>query len=167
MNGQVLDKGLIDKNKFDTKVELNGCLNTGEPNKNRETGKKQKYQLGQIQQYEDYFALAFTKFNNDNEACLYSNEYSNCLLEMWKQLNKYYAQNVVNIPLLGAGITRILDSADVKNQELLEIMLQTLRISKMTFKEPSKINIILYSGKDNLDEKKYDLIRIKSLFKGK
>ena len=86
------------------------------------------------------------RLNDDNEAELLSNEYANCLLDMWKQLNKYYAQNTINIPLLGSGITRILDNIEVSNQELLEIMLETLKISKMTFKEPSQINIILYQS---------------------
>lgn len=165
LNGQLIINGLIDKNEFDKLVNNNDVLVKDMNYSKRKQGKTQKYKLGQIQPYKDFFALAFTYFNDDNEAHLYSNQYSNCLLEMWKQLNKYYAQEEVNIPLLGAGITRILDNVEVSNQELLEIMLQTLRISKMTFKIPSKINIILYSGEKDKEMKKYDLIRIKSIFR--
>lgn len=165
LNGQVIIKGLIEKNEFDNLVNENATLIKDKNNPKRKTGKTQKYKLGQIQPYKDFFALAFTYFNDDNEAHLYSNQYSNCLLEMWKQLNKYYTQEEVNIPLLGAGITRILDNAEVSNQELLEIMLQTLKISKMTFKIPSKINIVLYPGEKDKEVKKYDLIRIKSIFR--
>lgn len=165
LNGQVISKGLIDATKFDDLISKNIELQPiGKPVK-RYAGKTQKYRIGQIQPYNDFFALAFTHFNNDNEANLFSNEYANCLLEMWRQLNKYYAQNVINIPLLGSGITRICDNAEVTNQELLEIMLQTLKISKMTFKFPSKINIVLYPGETNKEIKKYDLIRIKSMFR--
>ena len=165
LNGQLIINGLIDKDEFDKLVNDNNALVKDMNYSKRKQGKTQKYKLGQIQPYKDFFALAFTYFNDDNEAHLYSNQYSNCLLEMWKQLNKYYAQEEVNIPLLGAGITRILDNVEVSNQELLEIMLQTLRISKMTFKIPSKINIILYSGEKDKEMKKYDLIRIKSIFR--
>ena len=165
LNGQLIINGLIDKDEFDKLVNDNDALVKDMNYSKRKQGKTQKYKLGQIQPYKDFFALAFTYFNDDNEAHLYSNQYSNCLLEMWKQLNKYYAQEEVNIPLLGAGITRILDNVEVSNQELLEIMLQTLRISKMTFKIPSKINIILYSGEKDKEMKKYDLIRIKSIFR--
>lgn len=165
LNGQVLDKGYIDKDKFDSAVAENKELLTNGVNSKRKMGKLQKYKLGQIQPFNDYYALAFTKFDSDNKANLSSIEYSTCLLEMWRQLNKIYAQNVVNIPLLGSGITRIVDSCNITNQELLEIMLQTLSISKMTFKEPSTINIVLYPGENDCDIKKYDFIRIKSIFK--
>lgn len=166
LNGIVIDNKYIDKEEFDKIVSENSELITNGSNPRRKQGKTQKYKLGQIQAYKDYYALAFTKFDNDNKANLTSIEYSACLLEMWRQLNKIYAQNTVNVPLLGSGITRILDSCNITNQELLEIMLETLNISKMSFKEPSKINIVLYPGeKDNCDVKKYDLIRIKSIFK--
>lgn len=166
LNGQVLDKGYIEKEKFDRAVEGNKDLIANGTNPKRKRGKTQKYKLGQIQQFNDYYALSFTKFDSENRATLSSIEYSTCLLEMWRQLNKIYAQNTVNIPLLGSGITRIIDSCNITNQELLEIMLQTLSISKMTFKEPSIINIVLYPGVDGkCDIKKYDFIRIKSIFK--
>ena len=52
---------------------------------------------------------------------------------MWKHLNESNTQEVIYIPLLGAGITRIIDNSNVKLQELLEIMLKTLEISKQMF----------------------------------
>lgn len=166
LNGQVIDKKLIDKSSLDVSVIRNSTLKKGEVNENRLFGKKQKYVIGQIHKYNDeFFVLAFTKFNEKNEANLSSNEYSCCLLEMWKQLNTYYAQSVINVPLLGDGITRILDNKSITKQELLEIMLQTLKISKMTFKEPSEINIVLYAGKDNSNFKYFDFSKIKMMFK--
>lgn len=166
LNGQVLDKGLIDKKIFDESVISDITLRKSTINEERQLGKKQKYYLGQIHKYNDeYFALAFTRFNEKNEANLYTNEYSCCLLEMWRQLNTHYAQLTINIPLLGDGITRILDNTSITKQELLEIMLETLKISKMTFKEPSEINIVLYPGKNNENYKFYDLSKIKMMFR--
>lgn len=163
LNGQAIINGAIEK--FDQIVQNNiNLIKTG-INQDRKVGKQQRYELVQIQPYEDFFALAFSHFDSDNKAYLCSNDYANCLLAMWKQLNKFYSQNVVNIPLLGSGITRILDNCEASNQELLEIMLETLKISKMTFKEPSKINIVLYPGEKNENLHKYDLIRIKYIFR--
>lgn len=166
LNGQVIDKGLIDAKVFDASVLSNIDLKKGKENKSRKSGKKQRYEIGQIHKYNDeYFALAFTKFNEKNEAHLSSNEYSGCLLEMWRQLNTYYSQSIINIPLLGDGITRILDNTSITKQELLEIMLETLKISKMTFKEPSEVNIVLYAGLNNANHKYYDFSKIKMMFK--
>lgn len=165
LNGQAIINGAINKEKFDQLIQKNIDLIKTGINQNRKVGKQQRYELGQIQPYEDFFALAFSHFDSDNKAYLCSNDYANCLLAMWKQLNKFYSQNVVNIPLLGSGITRILDNCEASNQELLEIMLETLKISKMTFKEPSKINIVLYPGEKNENLHKYDLVRIKYIFR--
>ncbi|MCM1131037.1 MAG: DUF6430 domain-containing protein [Roseburia sp.] len=165
LHGQAIDNNYIKKKQFDKLVETNSELIKGEYCDKRKSGKKQKYIIGQIQPIDDYFALAFSKFTPQNEAYLHSNEYANCLLDMWKNLNRHYARFVVNIPLLGAGITRIIDNQEVTKQELLEIMLETLKISKMTFKEPSKINIVLDGGKDDENIYDFDFVKIREIFK--
>lgn len=167
LNGQVIDKGYINVQSFDQSILSNCSLKkNGDENIARKAGKKQRYEIGQIHKYSDeYFALAFTRFDDKNEANLSSNEYSSCLLEMWRQLNTYYSQSVINIPLLGDGITRIHDNTSITKQELLEIMLETLKISKMTFKEPSEVNIILYEGLNKSNYKYYDFSKIKMMFK--
>lgn len=166
LNGQVFDKGLIQKEDFDLSVQNDDSLKKADMNADRTKGKKQKYAIGQVHKFnEEFFALALTKFNEKNEAILYSNEYSCCLLEMWRQLNTYYAQLTINVPLLGDGITRILDNTSITKQELLEIMLETLKISKMTFKEPSEINVVLYPGDNNSNYKYFDFSKIKMMFK--
>lgn len=166
LNGQVFDKGLIQKEDFDLSAENDDSLKKTGINEDRTKGKKQKYAIGQIHKYnEEFFALALTKFNGKDEAVLYSNEYACCLLEMWRQLNTYYAQSTINVPLLGDGITRILDNTSITKQELLEIMLETLKISKMTFKEPSEINIVLYPGNSDSNYKCFDFSKIKMMFK--
>lgn len=44
-------------------------------------------------------------------------------------------------------------------------MLETLKISKMTFKEPSKINIVLDGGKDDENIYDFDFVKIREIFK--
>lgn len=163
LNGQIVNN--VGKGNIDESINKDIRLKIIEVNKNRKKGNKNKYQLGSIHKYKDYFLLAFTHFNFSNEAELFSTEYAKCLLEMWKELNTQYAQEEIFIPLLGGGITRILDNRNAEEQELLEIMLNTLEISKFTFKKPSKINIVLYNDKDNAGYKKYNFAKIKQLFK--
>lgn len=161
LNGQLVKK--MGKEKIDKSLKNDKNLRHIEENNNRKPGKSKKYKLGTIHKIEEYFILAFTHFNDKNEAYLYSNDYAQCLLEMWKHLNEKYSQEEVYIPLLGGGITRIIDNKIVEDQELLEIMLNTLKISKQTFKEPSTINIVLSDKKNNFG--KFNLSKIKYMFK--
>lgn len=161
LNGQLVKK--LSYQKIDRSINNDKNLVSIEMNEHRPRGKKKKYQLGSIHMIEDYFLLALTHFNEKNEAEIFSNDYAKCLLEMWKQLNNKYAQEEIFIPLLGGGITRILDNRAIEEQELLEIMLNTLEISKLTFKKPSTINIVLYNDEQSYNN--YNFARIKQLFK--
>ena len=105
LNGQVILKKFIDKDKFDKLVKDNKNLEKADLRVTRVEGKQQAYKLGQIQPSDDLFALAFTKFDDNNCAFIYLNDYVKCLLKMWSELNKQYSQNIINIPLLGSGIT--------------------------------------------------------------
>lgn len=92
--------------------------------------------------------MALTRFNNKNEAYLYLNDYTLCLLKMWGELNSKYNSEPIALPILGSGITRMKDSIDISEQELLEIMIWTLRISKVKFSYPSEIHIVVRKGLD-------------------
>ena len=164
LNGQLINR-YLPVETIDISVSSNADLVKGELNVERKIGNKQKYKLGQIHVIRDWFLLSFSRFNSKNEAELNANEYANCLLEMWKNLNQKYAQTPIYIPLLGDGITRIRDNMTISKQDLLETMLFTLKISMKTFKEPSEINIVLYSGPKNENYSKFNFARIKYLFK--
>ena len=56
-----------------------------------------------------------------------------------------YSGKTVSIPLLGNGVTRFKD-CEVNEQELLEIILWTYRISKVKFPYPACLNIVLHEG---------------------
>ena len=86
-------------------------------------------------------------------------EYINCLIELWDELNVLYSQNIVVIPLLGAGTTRF-KGYDVDEQELLKIILWTFKISKNKFAYPSKICIVLHES----IKSKINLFEIKEEF---
>lgn len=55
------------------------------------------------------------------------------------------------MPLLGAGITRHSDF-EAKDQELLEVLIWTFKISKVKFKEPAKVKVVIQElQKDNIN----------------
>ena len=118
LNGQLINR-YLPAETIDSSVLTDVELIKGELDNERKSGKKQKYSLGQIHEIKDWCLLSFSRFNSKNEAELNANEYANCLLEMWKNLNVRYAQKSIYIPLLGDGITRIRDNMMISKQDLL------------------------------------------------
>lgn len=82
------------------------------------------------------------------------------MLNVWNEINTLHASKEVFIPLLGSGITRHVDS-DVGVNELLHIMLWTFQISKVKFREPAKVTILLYKN----DHKKINFYKLKEFEK--
>ncbi|WP_394223623.1 macro domain-containing protein [Priestia aryabhattai] len=105
-------------------------------------GNTTRYELGSVFRDDDYFLVAFSKFNEKNEANLRLTEYATCLLKFWIEVNTLYNRKTVVLPLLGSGITRHTDF-NATNQELLEVLIWTFKISKVKFKEPSKIRVVI------------------------
>ncbi|PHA26088.1 hypothetical protein COI69_30080 [Bacillus cereus] len=106
-------------------------------------GKQTRYRLGSVYKDMDFFLVAFSKFDDQNEANLKLHEYASCLLNFWNEVNSLYARQEIVVPLLGSGITRHKDfNADP--HQLLEVMLWTFKISKVKFREPSKVTILLH-----------------------
>lgn len=118
-----------------------------ESNNQRPCGKKIKYKLGTIFQHNDYLLTAFTKFDNDNRAYLNMNDYINFLLNFWNEIDIIYAGRSVSIPLLGSGITRFKEYNTISEQELLELLIWSFKISRIKFTYPSKVSVIIHESK--------------------
>lgn len=116
-------------------------------NPKRKDGKKIRYKLGTIYKNKDYLLVALAPFNENNRAELTLREYSDCLINMWNEINNLYNGQTVTLPLLGSGMTRFKDCIDIPDQDLLEIIIWTYRISKVKFTYPSCLNIVLDTGK--------------------
>lgn len=93
------------------------------------------YELGTVKVYKDYALVAFTHFNELNEAHLSFSDYELCLMNMWRELSRVYAGKRIVLPLMGAGITRFDDIRAKSFDELLRCILCTLRASGAQFKE--------------------------------
>lgn len=169
----IFDDGLISENslhgKYLKQLESTDTLNNeidlldsdyivGE-NTGRKIGKKVIYRLGTILPRVKYFLLAFSHFDENNKAFLTQNDYVNCLLNMWSQIDKLYNGKTVCVPLLGSGITRMKDNLDITDQELLDIMIWSFKISKVKFTYPSKVKIVIYQEKSD----KIDLYSLKGV----
>lgn len=149
LNGQYIQK--IAKNVSDLDAVIESDTHIPESvvgiNEKRKQGKKWKYRLGTICPNNDYFLLAFSHFDENNCASLTLQQYTACLMKMWSEIDILYGGNTVSIPLLGSGITRFRDHIEMTDQELLEIIIWTLKISKVKFTYPSTMNIVLPVGK--------------------
>lgn len=169
----IFDNGMISENslhgKYIKQLENTDTLNdeidlldldyvVGE-NTGRKAGRKIKYRLGTILPRVKYFLLAFSHFDENNKAFLTQNDYVMCLLNMWSEIDKLYNGKTVCIPLLGSGITRMKDNLDITDQELLDIMIWSFKISKVKFTYPSKVRIVIYKAKSD----KIDLYSLKEV----
>ena len=130
-----------------------------ESNPRRVLGKKNKYELGTTIEVENkYLLTAFTHFDEKNRAYLSKGEYLLCLDNLWKEINRIYAQRDISIPLLGSGISRI--GNDLKLQDYLEQIINSLKLSNLDNAYNTKINIILHESVKN----EINLFDIKSRF---
>jgi len=162
LNGVFIDKFF--KNKVD---ELDDIISSdshlieaivGE-NKDRASGKKTKYKLGTICVVNDYLITALTHFDVNNKAYLEINDYINCLLNFWNEVDRVYAGRTVALPVLGSGITRFRGYENISDQELLELIIWTFKVSRIKFTYPSKMKIVVYKGKSE----KINLLALKDL----
>lgn len=108
-------------------------------------GKKvRRYKIGSMLTFGSYVLTAFSRFDKKNRAFLSAEEYTSFWMHFWKNIDVIYVGRTINIPLIGAGLTRFRNGKPSK-QELLEIMLWTLKISgfQNTYAD-SKINFVIY-----------------------
>lgn len=149
LNGIYLKKQVKDLNELDQLIfnDINLKDKTIESNDDRLYGKKIKYKLGTIFQHNDFLLTAFTKFDKNNRAYLGMNDFINFLLNFWNEIDIIYAGRSISIPLLGSGITRFKEYNTISEQELLELLIWSFKISRIKFTYPSKVSIIIHESK--------------------
>lgn len=102
---------------------------------------RKKYPLGRIIPYDGYLLLAFSHFNENNEAHIDIADYERCLFQMWREIRRTYSGKDVVLPLIGSGITTFDGVLKKDNTDLLKCLLCTLRASGVQLN--SKISIVL------------------------
>jgi Domain of unknown function (DUF6430) len=151
LNGIYLKSKIQDVKALDRLIEQDERLNSDgikiDSNKTRSQGKKHRYKLGTIFQHEEYLLTAFSKFDNENRANLHMNDYINFLLNFWNEVDIVYNGRSIVIPLLGSGLTRFKNYEMITDQELLEMLIWSFKISKIKFTYPSTVSIIIHESK--------------------
>jgi hypothetical protein len=139
LNGKMIDNYIKDINDLKCKIQLARTDNSSlKPMRKNE---KEVYPLGRIIAYNDFLLLAFSHFDEQNNAYIGIGEYEQLLIRMWTEIRRTYAARQIIIPLLGGGITTIEGIQNKNYTELLKCILCTLRSSK--FQPKQGITIVL------------------------
>lgn len=112
--------------------------------------KQLRYESETIVPNDDSFLMAFAKLNKDGKAYMTRDNYTKCLDLMWREIHKYNTQMDVCIPIFGAGITHFDESsgASLSQQELLQIILDSYKLSSYKIKLPNMLRIICKENED-------------------
>lgn len=110
-------------------------------NKKSECQKQDSYKPGSIVPNGDYLLMSFAKLNNDGLGEMSYEEYLMCLENLWKDINKYYGSKNICMPILGSGRTQF-DGVQPSQQELLDVMIESYKLSRSKIKLPHKLYII-------------------------
>jgi hypothetical protein len=102
---------------------------------------QERYDSGVLLPNGEYLLLAFAKLDKDGCGRMSRNEYLECLSTLWGEIDKYNCQNDVCVPILGSGITRF-DGEMISQQELLDIIIETYKVSGHKIKKPAKLIVV-------------------------
>ena len=144
LNGRVIKTYITDIADFDEKIKNDSGCNAAivGSNPTKALGKLIKYKLGTCFKYDQFIFVAFTKFNDRYQAYLNLPDYYFTLANFWEELNRVYNAEDVVIPLMGSGITRLGNNSITKEQQL-QILIDSLKYSNLSFAHNSKITIVL------------------------
>ena len=108
----------------------------------RRVGKKVKYDLGTIVPYNDYYLLAYSRFDENNRAFLEKDDIAKVYLKMWNEIDILKACDSICMPVLGSsGLVRKMDYTP---QQLLELLLWSFRISGVNMTRLASITIVVH-----------------------
>lgn len=99
-----------------------------------------KYASGTLIPREDFLLMAFAKLDGQGLGRMSYAEYLECLDKLWEQIDLYHGTDDVYLPILGSRITRF--DKDITQQELLDIMVASYRLSPKKMKSPNILHIV-------------------------
>lgn len=150
LNGQFINHKIDDVADLDNLMKDDIYLQDRVIDKNvpRKKGKTIRYKLGSIFVYkQEYLLTAFSRFDDQNKAYLSMPDYLEFLVNFWNDVDRVYAGQSVTIPLFGSGITRFRGYDMINDQELLEILIWSFKISRIKFTYPAQVTILIYPDK--------------------
>ena len=103
---------------------------------------KVRYDSGKLVPNGDDLLMAFAKLDENGIGRFFSyQEFLDCLSILWEEIDNYYGQKDVCIPILGSGLTRI-NGQSLTQQELLDIIIMSYKLNTHKIKKPYKLRII-------------------------
>lgn len=127
-----------------TLISDTGLISLRKPS---EYNHKIRYESGCLLPYNDYLLLAFAKLNKDGLGIMFREEYLVCLSKLWEEIDKYYGQEDIVIPVLGAGVTRFQGNS-LTQQQLVDIMIASYQLSSHKIKKPNTLHIVCRKSED-------------------
>ena len=103
------------------------------------------YKPGTIIPHEEYLLMAFTTLDQGGLGRMTIDSYLSCLNVLWEEIDKYHCTSDVYLPILGSRIVRF--EKELTQQELLDIMILSYRLSQNKLKMPNKLHIV-YRDRD-------------------
>ena len=100
-----------------------------------------RYESGTLVPNGDHLLMAFAKLDENGLGRMSRDEYLDCLSKFWQEISKHYNQADVCVPILGSGITR-LDDMSLTQQELLDMMIASYKLSAHKIKAPRALHIV-------------------------
>lgn len=101
---------------------------------------KDKYAHGTIIRRDDFLLMAFAKLDRDGRGFFSYDKYIECLEKVWEQIDLHHGTDDVYLPILGSRITRF--EREFSQQELLDIMISSYRLSDRKLKKPNALHIV-------------------------
>jgi len=150
LNGKFINQKVNDIDALNTLIKDDIYMQERiiEKNITRKNGKAVRYKLGSVLLYNrEYLLTAFSRFDDQNKAYLSMPDYLEFLVNFWSDVDRVYAGRSVTIPLFGSGITRFRGYDMINDQELLEILIWSFKISRIKFTHPAQVTILIHPDK--------------------
>lgn len=112
---------------------------------------KTRYASGTIVPNGDDLLMAFAKLDERGKGRFFSrDEYLACLDLLWKELENNYSEKDICVPILGAGTTSFDggSGASISQQDLLDMMIWSYKLSSHKIKAPHKLRIVCRKSSD-------------------
>jgi len=106
---------------------------------------KTRYESGTIVPNGNDLLMAFARLDEKGKGRFFSrDEYLECLNLLWRELENYYSEKDVCVPVLGAGTTSFDggSGASISQQDLLNMMIWSYRLSSHKIKAPYRLRIV-------------------------
>ena len=134
--GQYLQKYPITEDEMQTLIRVANVKPEGTSLHNQ----KEKYAQGILVPREDFLLMAFAKLDMNGLAIFTYEKYLECLDRLWEQIDLYHGTDDIYIPILGSRITRF--DKDLTQQELLDVIIASYRLSPKKLKKPNTLHIV-------------------------